>query len=102
MSQVVVSAGQSLLDLCLQTRGSLEGLFELTILNGQGITDQLAPGRLLEVPATDAPAGDVVRYYAQRARRINTGDLPGRAPAPAELERHDWDALDFDATDWDA
>lgn len=72
MSQLVISSGQSLADVCLQTRGSLEGLYELADLNGLAITATLSPGQVLELPATDAPAGDVVRYYAQRSIRINT------------------------------
>jgi hypothetical protein len=72
MSQVTISAGQSLADVCLQVRGSLEALYELADLNGLPITATLTPGQVLQLPSTDAPAGDVVRYYAQRSLRINT------------------------------
>jgi hypothetical protein len=96
MSQTTVSAGQSLVDVALQELGSLEALFDLADANGLTITDLIAPGRQLQVPASAAAFPDLVRYYASRRQRVNTG-----APLPPLLrKRRDFKANDFLIKDW--
>jgi hypothetical protein len=91
MSQTTVSAGQNLLDICLQELGNLEALFDLADANDLAITDLVAPGRQLQVPDSAAALADLVRYYATRRQRVNTG-----APVPPLiLMRRDFKAKDF-------
>jgi hypothetical protein len=98
MSQVVVSAGQSLLDVALQEAGSLAALFALADASGVAITDVLKPGQLLEAPAAAVVQPDVVGYFRGRGLRINTGDVPALSSFE---EAHDFDFYDWDGDDLD-
>lgn len=70
MMQIVVSEGQSLLDVCLQEAGTLDALFILAAANNLAITDTLAPGQILSLGGL-AP-NEVARYFGARGVRINT------------------------------
>ncbi len=98
MNKVTVTEGQSLLDICLQTLGSTEALFDLATANGLAITDQLTPGQVLKVPAAVLRQSGVAAYFANRAQRINTGDLAlGPQPSrPNDFHHPDFETLDFD------
>ncbi len=61
--QIIVLHSQSLLDLCLQHTGSLEGLFELALENHISITDELSVGQTLEVPDGIATDREILSYY---------------------------------------
>ena len=54
-NQVLIMSGQTLLDLAMQELGSVEGAFELALLNSLAITDELSEGNTLKYPtiATD-------------------------------------------------
>ncbi len=91
MSQTIITAGQSLLDVVLQELGSVEALFDLADANGLAITDQLTPGQVLEVPTSPAAQPSIVSYFQGRGQRINTG-APVAAPAATTP---DFDLLDF-------
>jgi hypothetical protein len=82
---IQVSAGQTLLDVCLQELGTLSALFALADANGLSITSPLSPGQLLQVPATVLSMPEVASYFSQRLQRINVADtiLPGTV-APLE------------------
>lgn len=82
---ILISAGQSLVDVAMQELGTIEGLAELAAANGIRITDRLTPGQQLVVPAAVATLPDVVRYYRQRGHRINTLNRPAPAAAPDGL-----------------
>jgi len=84
MSQTVVTAGQSLLDVAVQELGTISALFDLADAAGLGITDQLEPGQMLDVPASANALPDVARYFAGRGQRINTGDELVEVPAPTQ------------------
>jgi hypothetical protein len=61
---------QSLIDIAIQTSGTMEGVFELAVLNGRSITDVLPADDVLEVGGViNAP---VARYYASRGIRPAT------------------------------
>ncbi|MBQ9076858.1 MAG: hypothetical protein IJY31_03345 [Muribaculaceae bacterium] len=47
MGTIIVKDRQTLLDVALQTSGSLEGLMDLAIANGRSVTDELADGEEL-------------------------------------------------------
>jgi LysM repeat protein len=102
MKTVVVSAGQSLVDVCLQELGTVAALFDLADANGLAITDPLQPGQQLTVPASLLSAPAVVAYYAGQQLRVNVPDpLRSAAPAPPvpPTPPHDFLASDFLRTD---
>lgn len=97
MSQTIITAGQSLVDVAIQELGSVEALFELADAAGLAITDALAPGALLLVPASPYALPDTAGYFRARAQRINTGDEVAASP----LSLHDFDFPAFDNSDFD-
>ena len=98
MSQTVITAGQSLVDVAIQELGTVAALFELADAQGLALTDALTPGQVLGVPASPAAQPRLVAYFSGRAQRINTGD--DVAASPPSL--HDFDFPDFDFPDFDA
>lgn len=62
--KVKVLQGQSLFDIAIQKIGSAEGAFDLAVLNGLSLTDELASGSELSLPA--ATNSSVVAYYMNR------------------------------------
>lgn len=98
MSQAIVTAGQSLVDIAIQELGSVASLFDLADAAGLAITDVLTPGQLLPVPAAVAADLPTAAYFRQRGQHINTGSTAVPAPRP---EAHDFDFLDFDHADFD-
>ena len=96
MTTTTISAGQNLLDVCLQELGGLSALFDLADAGGLAITDLLTPGQQLPVPAS--PAGDAAAasYFAARGQRLNTG-----AQVPTPRPRiHDYDPTDYSPLDY--
>lgn len=83
MTNATISDGQSLLDVALQELGSIAALFDLADANGLGITDALAAGQVLAVPASAAARPELAGYFAARQVRINTGDVVVPPPAVA-------------------
>ncbi len=81
MSQALITAGQSLVDVAIQELGSVGAAFDLADAAGLAITDVLTPGQVLEVPASALARPELVSYFRNRGQRINTGDEA--APAPA-------------------
>lgn len=60
--EVKVKDRQSLLDMAVQTAGSMEAAFRLCEANGLGITDTLQDGQVLDTVA--AENADTVRRYS--------------------------------------
>ena len=52
MKTVIVKSGQTLLDIALQEKGSLEAVEEMAALNGLSVTDELTAGMVLELPVS--------------------------------------------------
>lgn len=52
MKTVIVKSGQTLLDIALQEKGSIEAIEEIAALNGLSITDELSAGMELTLPAS--------------------------------------------------
>jgi len=46
-----VEQGQNVLDLAMQYCGNATAAFNIALLNGMCLTDDIAPGALLEIPA---------------------------------------------------
>ena len=51
MKTVIVKSGQTLLDIALQEKGSIEAIEAIAALNGLSVTDQLTAGTALSLPA---------------------------------------------------
>ncbi|WP_282333238.1 hypothetical protein [Pinibacter soli] len=49
MGTVKAMAGQTLIDLAIQASGSLEALFDIALLNGISITDELTIGQIYKL-----------------------------------------------------
>jgi hypothetical protein len=92
MTKVVVSSGQSLLDIALWMMGGTDALFALADANGLAITDQVVAGQELLIPDGYTVDQQLVNYYSARSLRVNTANgvaLP--APEPDELNDFDGD-----------
>ena len=70
MSKMIVLEGQSLLDIAIQCCGSAEAAYDIAVLNGLSIADDLVAGRELSIPA--AVNSSVVSYYTQKGIRPAT------------------------------
>lgn len=54
----IVQSGQTLLDICMQSAGEIDGLFLSAVSNGMGITDDLVTGQsAFGLSAATAKAG---------------------------------------------
>ena len=61
MERIIVKDRQTLLDVAIQTSGSLEGLIALAIVNGRSVTDELADGE--ELQEAEVVDSNVVERY---------------------------------------
>lgn len=52
MKTVIVKSGQTLMDIALQEKGSIEAIEEIAALNGLSITEELLAGTTLEIPVS--------------------------------------------------
>ena len=57
-----VKQGQTLFDIALQYCGGADAAFGIARLNNRNLTDELAPGEVLQMP--DVRNKRVVKYYA--------------------------------------
>lgn len=64
--QIIVLHNQSLLDVCLQHTGSIEGVFELAMANDLAITDVVEAGAVLQLPEGIALDKDILNYYTAK------------------------------------
>lgn len=78
---IKVLQAQSLADIALQYCGTLQALFDIAVLNGLSITQELEPGQELELPDTDYGFKEVVNYYRANKLEPATSDTV-YAPAP--------------------
>jgi len=67
-----VLQGQTLIDIAIQELGSAEGAFELAVLNGLSVTDDLDPGRELQLPAVVNRS--IAEYYANKGIKPATSE----------------------------
>lgn len=61
MGTIIVKDRQTMLDVALQTSGSLEGLIALAIVNGRSVTAELADGE--ELQEAEVVDSNVVERY---------------------------------------
>lgn len=63
-NKITALQGQTLIDLTLQTTGSIEGLFEFAAANGRSITDLPVPGEVLKQVQHDKNENrQIMNYY---------------------------------------
>lgn len=62
---VIVGAYQTLIDLAIQERGTVKAVFEMAVLNGISITDDLIPGNTIDydVPTVDI---EMLAFYTSK------------------------------------
>jgi len=60
---ITVLAQQTLLDICLQNAGEIDGLFDCASANGMGITDDLVSGSEVTGPAADPQNQGIVSLF---------------------------------------
>lgn len=63
-NKVQVLEGQSLLDIAIQTAGSVEAVIEIATLNGMSVSDDIVPSQIRTV---DVHNRSVASYYTARA-----------------------------------
>lgn len=91
--QYEVLAGQNLLDVALQTTGSLEGLFDLCEANGLMPDDQVALGAQMMVPVVPTDV-EMLDYMGQNNIKVVTGGQAADSSGGAFSSDF---SLDFDA-----
>ena len=67
-----VLQGQTLIDIAIQELGSAEAAFDLGMLNGLSVTDELTPGQELKLPVISNKS--VAAYYVNKAIKPATVD----------------------------
>jgi hypothetical protein len=73
MRDVVVTEGQSLLDITLQVYGSTEGLIDLCKLNNLSINEPLVAGQKIVFDESKIRKPRIVEFFKKEFPRINTG-----------------------------
>ncbi len=80
--EVKVKDRQSLLDMAVQTAGSMEAAFGLAAANGVSLTDTLTDGQVLDTVA--AENADTVRRYSVQGIQPATGSSEEEMAALAQ------------------
>lgn len=65
--KVTVLHNQSLLDVCLQHTGTIQGIFELAMANDLSITDDVQAGAVLQLSEGIKTDKDILNYYRTKA-----------------------------------
>jgi hypothetical protein len=68
--EVKVLNNQSLFDLAIQAAGSVEAVFDIALANNVSTTDELTPGRALQIP--EVLNKQVANYYSTNGIRPAT------------------------------
>lgn len=107
MSKNIVYQGQNLLDKTLELTGDIDNAFEMGLLNGISITDDLATGIVLESVEPTAPL--VVELFHTNNRPatalsdISGNDNQGQGIDFMEIENDfivAYDGINFDAVEF--
>lgn len=79
----IIKKFQKPTDFITQNAGTLEALFEIAILNGIGITDEIEAGKSLLVNVVNA---EVVAFYKNAVFDIITNDEKLKAATPGGID----------------
>lgn len=71
--KITIIDKQNLLDIALQTSGTIESVFEIALQNQVSITDEVTPGVGLIIPDGLLQNKDVLNYYIQQTILPATG-----------------------------
>lgn len=99
MTKLVVSSGQSLMDIALWMMGGTDALFALADANDLAITDALVAGQVLVVPDGYTVNQELVNYYSRKNLRVNTANDQQLVELEAD-DRFDFDENDTDDPDF--
>ena len=81
MGTIIVKDRQTLLDVALETSGSVESVMELAILNGRSLTSELTDGEeLISVGETESKV--VERYRAEGVSPATEATVEDRMSMP--------------------
>ncbi|MDR0873907.1 MAG: hypothetical protein LBN27_10665 [Prevotellaceae bacterium] len=80
METVKVLDRQSIFDIAVQHIGSAEAEFELALLNGLSLSDEVATGAELILPAPDVAIKTVREYFLNRQLKPATGTTSESIP----------------------
>ena len=61
--KIIALHNQTLLDIAIRHCGSIDAVIDIAVLNNVSITDDLAPGLILEIPNNDYGAQEVINYF---------------------------------------
>ena len=73
MTKVIVSYGQTWLDIAMQELGDIERVVELVQLNNQSLTTPLEAGTVLNVPDPDPSKNRIIRLFRTDANKPASG-----------------------------
>ena len=86
MKKITVLNNQSLFDISAQEYGTIEGIFEIALANGLGVTDTLTAGQKLVITEIDQSLvqPEIVDYYRRNNIHPATGETNVvQTPIPA-------------------
>jgi len=84
MKQVKILFGQTLIDLAVQELGDASRAFELAVLNGLNISDDLIAGQEILVPEAAREKKAVVLLFTDKANAPASADITGELKTQAE------------------
>ena len=70
---VIVTEGQSIIDIAIQEYGTALASFDLAVVNGLNLTDDLRPGQKLEIKESFYTLPEVQKYFKDRKQLIKSG-----------------------------
>ena len=73
--QSTVLHNQNLFDIAIQENGNVLTVFELALLNGMSITDNIEPAQKLEVAKSPLVFPELVDYFAVKEQVVATGGI---------------------------
>lgn len=71
--QTTVLHNQNLFDISIQENGNIQTVFELAVLNGISVTDNIEPSQKIEVVKSNLIVQEVVDYFINKKQIIATG-----------------------------
>lgn len=73
--QSTVLHNQNLLDIAIQENGSVQTVFELALLNGMSITDNIQPQQNVIVAKSNLIIPEIVNYLTTKQHIVATGGV---------------------------
>nr|WP_294922212.1 hypothetical protein [uncultured Flavobacterium sp.] len=73
--QLTVNHNQNLFDVSIQENGNVMTVFELALLNGFSITDNIVPSQNIDVVKSELVAQELVDYFKNKNHVVATGGV---------------------------